>query len=114
MHFQLLRTRVNSAAHSVNMSMCDSTTLHAIWFCAGNYISHKANSSLLITAGLWTLMMTVLVGAYTGDLKSWLIWPHMMAIINSLEDVLHRNVKVTVDVDTPLADSFLVFYSFKI
>lgn len=53
-------------------------------------------------------MMTVLVSAYTGDLKSWLIWPNFMPIINSLDELVDRDVKITININSPLANNILV------
>ena len=54
------------------------------------------------------MTMVVVVNAYTGALTSSLVTPKYEPIVNSLEELADRNMKVAVHKNSLMAETFLV------
>ncbi|XP_046650518.1 glutamate receptor ionotropic, delta-2-like [Daphnia pulicaria] len=73
----------------------------------GNYKSEKTLAQRLV-AGLWCLMMVVLVNAYTGTLRSYMTVPKLDPIVNTLTELaVSSETKMTVDIQLGKARMFL-------
>lgn len=84
-------------------------------FPKGNNISPKTKFSLRLVAGLWCLMMVVLVNAYTGTLMSYLTVPKLRPIVNTLEELAASSeTQMTVDFELGKARMFLVINQRKV
>nr|CAH0110437.1 unnamed protein product [Daphnia galeata] len=74
----------------------------------GSYISDKAKFSLRLVAGLWCLMMVIVVNAYTGTLRSYMVMPKLNPIINTLTELAASSqTKMTVNFEMGKARMFL-------
>lgn len=74
----------------------------------GNYVPYNSLQSYFVLVGIWCLMMTVLVNSYTGSVTSHLIQPQLNPLVDTLEELAERRMKVTVLRGSPMAESFLV------
>ena len=64
---------------------------------------------LRILAGVWCLVMLVVINGYTGNLISYLTVPKLKPIVNSFQDLAESDtLKIAVEAKTVLAETFLV------
>ncbi|XP_046452186.1 ionotropic receptor 93a-like [Daphnia pulex] len=95
-----------------SISFTDAFNDHTIYVLTvitgqGNYKSEKTFAQRLV-AGLWCLMMVVLVNAYTGTLRSYMTVPKLDPIVNTLTELaVSSETKMTVDIQLGKARMFL-------
>ena len=83
-------------------------------FNEGNTIPYQAKTSYRILVGLWLLCMVVLVNAYAGVLTALLTVPKLEPIANTLQEAVAQNRKFTLEPNTTLITTFMVFKKCKL